>query len=51
MAKESKNKKKSEELCNCEEDKKKNLDKMEIMNEEDLEKFLKGAKVEEEFNF
>lgn len=51
MAKESKSKKKIEELCDCEEDHKKHLDKIEVMDDEGLEKFLKGAKVEEEFDF
>ena len=51
MGKESKSKKKSEELCDLEENHKKHLDKMEVMNEEDLKEFLKDAKVEEEFNF
>ena len=51
MAKGTKGNKKSEELCDCEEANKKHLDKMEVMNEEELNKFLKDATVEEEFKF
>lgn len=46
-----KGKKSFEELCNFEEDNKKNLDKIKVMDENELEEFLKGAKVEKEFKF
>ena len=51
MVKKSANKKKCQELCEIEEEHKKNLDKIEVMNEEDLKEFMKDAKVEEEFEF
>lgn len=42
---------KKEEICTFEQDLKKHLDKMKVMDDIELNKFLENSKVEEEFKF